>query len=68
MSTQPNPCAPMNLAARVYLSLLFAGNYPDQEPAWQAAKNRHLLWFLVPIIGFLLFILCIEDKWQRAES
>jgi len=54
-----------NLAARLYLAFLCAGRYPDQEPAWQAARWYHLLWFLIPIVGFLEFIISIEDAWAK---
>lgn len=56
------------LAGEWYLSLLCAENHPDQEPAYIVAKWYHLLWLLIPIIGFLLFITSIQDKHGRENS
>lgn len=55
----------MNLAAKVYLDCLVATKYPEQEPAHAVASNWDLLWFLVPICGFLLFTLSIQDRHRR---
>ncbi len=44
------------LAGGIFLDLLCAKDYPQQEPAYQSAMWYHLLWFLVPIVGFALFI------------
>ena len=49
-------------AQDMYLGLLCAENYPEQEPAYKNARWFHLFWLLVPILGFLIFILIIENK------
>lgn len=58
----------MNRAAKLYLSLLITENYPDQEPAYKVAKNHDLFWMLIPILGFLLFIGAVEDRYERQQS
>lgn len=55
----------MNLAAKTYLEFLIASDYPEQEPAHKVAKNRDLLWFLVPVMGFLLFALAIQERYEN---
>ena len=52
----------MNLAAKVYLSFMVAENYREQSPAWAKAKNRDLLWMLVPVVGFMMFIEAVEAR------
>lgn len=56
----------MTIAQKVYLDLLVARNYPDQEPAYIAAKWYHLFWFLVPVIGFLIFYLQVKESYQNS--
>lgn len=55
----------MNLAAKIYLDLLVATEHPEQEPAHVVASNWDLLWLLIPICGFLMFALSIENRHQR---
>ncbi len=52
----------MNFAAKFYLCFLCADNYREQAPAWKTAKNRDLLWLLVPIAGFAMFIAAVENR------
>ena len=52
------------LAAKIYLNLLYAECCPEQEPAHQVAKWYDLLWFLIPIIGFVLFVIIIEGRYK----
>ena len=49
-------------AQRLYLNLLCAENYPEQEPEYIKAKWYHTLWLLVPMIGFLLFTSSVESS------
>lgn len=51
----------MNKAGKIYLSILCAEGYPEQEPEWKYAKSYHLLWLLIPIAGLLLFVLAVQD-------
>jgi hypothetical protein len=44
------------LAEKAYISLLCAEGYEDQVPESKAARWWHLLWFLIPIVGILIFI------------
>lgn len=46
----------------LYLDLLVAKNYPEQEPAHKNAKWYDLFWLLIPIVGFLGFIITIENR------
>jgi len=55
----------MNFAAKCYLTYLVAEKYREQAPAWTKAKNRDLLWLLVPIAGFALFIAAVEDRYRH---
>lgn len=57
----------MNLAARVYLGLLVSSDYPKQEPAHTVARNLDLLWFLIPIAGFLLFLETIKARYADRQ-
>ena len=58
----------MNLAGRLYLDFMVARNYPEQEPAHKAASNWDLLWLLVPIVGFLPFILSIDTRYAKDKD
>lgn len=58
----------MNLSARVYLDLLVAADYPEQEPAWRLAKNTDLAWFFIPIVGVLIFIQVIESRQLKVDQ
>lgn len=57
--------AKLKLASRLFLEFLCAENYPEQEPAWQAARWYHLFWLLIPICGFLFFIEAIRGAWKQ---
>ncbi len=52
----------MNFAAKFYLSFLCSEEYREQSPAWVKAKNRDLLWLLVPVAGFAMFIAAVETR------
>lgn len=56
--------SPPNLAGRVYLDFLVAEEFPEQEPAYQCAEWYDLLWFLIPIVGLILFIEIINSRWK----
>lgn len=58
----------MNLAGKIYLTMCVAMDYPEQEPAHAVAKNRDLLWFMIPIVGPLLFTLAVEGRMSRAPA
>ncbi len=58
----------MNAAGKFYLDLMMARNYPEQEPAHKVARNWDLLWLLVPILGFLIFVLAIDDRYKRGKG
>lgn len=55
-----------NLAGAIYLSLMVAGDYPEQEPAYKYARNYDLLWLLIPIIGIIPFMAVIESRYSRS--
>ena len=55
----------MNAAAKLYLDFHVATDYPEQEPAHTVASNWDLLWFLIPILGIMLFTLSIEERYGR---
>ncbi len=46
----------------LYLDLIHARGYECQEPEHENARWYHLLWFLVPVIGFMMFIVHIKDS------
>jgi len=50
---------------KVYLDLLVAREYPNQEPEYKNAKWYHLFWLFFPIFGFLIFIEIIRDNHGR---
>ncbi len=52
----------MNFAAKIYLCGLVTENHRKLKPAWRYAKNRDLLWLLVPITGFEMFIAAVETR------
>lgn len=54
------------LAQRAYLDCLCARGYEEQEPEFISARWYHLLWFLVPVIGFLLFVEAVRHAGRRA--
>ena len=55
------------VAKDFYLALVCASGYEDQEPACNYAKWYDLLWFALPIIGFVLFINIVKDRHDRAQ-
>lgn len=55
----------MNLAAKAYLAITVAENHPEQEPAYTVARNWDLLWLLIPIVGFLFFVMMIEERYEK---
>ena len=62
----------MRVASRIYLSLVFASECPEIEPAWEYARKRDLLWLLLPLFGLALFPWAVElrarrDRQQIAE-
>lgn len=59
------PLTPPNFAGRVFLGLICAEDYPEQEQAYQAARWYDLLWFLFPIIGVVFFFRAITWRWER---
>jgi hypothetical protein len=46
----------MTLAQKIYLELLVASEYQDQQPEYINARWYHLLYFLIPIIGIMIFV------------
>ncbi len=54
-----------NYAARLYLEILCAIDYEDQEPAWQAARWYHVLWLMIPVCGSIVFTEAIKSAWQN---
>ena len=50
------------IASNCYLDLLVARDYPEQEPEHKNARWYDLFWYLVPIIGFLLFVESIRSR------
>ncbi len=58
----------MNCAGELYLDFMVAQNYPEQKPAHKVASNWDLLWFLVPIIGFMFFVMTIDDRYKKKKA
>lgn len=58
----------MNAAGRLYLDLMIARNYPEQEPAHKAANNWDMLWLLIPIVGFMVFVLSIDARYAKDKD
>jgi hypothetical protein len=52
------------LSGKMFLDLVCATNYPDQEP-YKYAKWHDLFWLLIPIAGIIAFLMCIEDRYNR---
>ena len=59
------PLTPPNFAGRVFLALLCAEDFPEQEPEYQVARWFDLLWLLFPVIGILFFLRAITWRWER---
>ena len=55
------------IASDLYLGLLVAENYPEQELEYKKAKWYDLLWFLIPIIGFLIFYEKIHNRSKSVQ-
>ncbi len=55
----------MTFPQELFLSFLCASEHPNQEPAHKAARWGHLCWFVVPIVGFLLFILSVQASAEQ---
>lgn len=54
---------------QIYLSLLFASDYPEQEPEYKYARWYHCLWLLIPIMGVILFLQHIKSyEYTRSEN
>ena len=49
----------------LYLELLVAGNYPDQEPCYKAALWYHALFLVIPIVGVMLFIEVVRLAYDK---
>lgn len=56
------------LAGEWYLDFLVATNYPEQCPQSEVAKGRDLLWLLIPIVGFLIFIDTIDQRYIEENN
>lgn len=56
------------IAQEAYLSVYVATDYPEQELAHAAARWYHLLWLLVPLVGFVLFLGAVEEAHQEQLS
>lgn len=52
-------------AQGLYLDLLVAKDYPEQEPAHKCARWHDLLWFVIPIVGFQIFLEAIRNRYER---
>lgn len=50
------------IASDLYLELLVANDFPEQEPKHKNARWYDLFWLLIPIIGFLFFYEKIRNK------
>lgn len=61
-----NPLA--RLARSVFLVLYVAERHPEQEPACDHARGRDLLWLLIPLVGFVIFLATIDDRYARAVA
>ena len=55
------------LPQSIYLKLMQAEKLKDQAPEYVAAQWYHLFWFLVPFVGFLIFIQAVKVTY-RAEK
>lgn len=55
----------MTLPQKIYLSLLVAENYPEQEPEYIAAKWFHLIWLLIPMIGIIIFPMSVKESYKK---
>lgn len=52
----------------IYLDLLSALNYPEQQPEYLNATYRHLLLLLIPIMGPVLFIEAVKATVKTYEG
>lgn len=53
------------LAGSMYLGLLVADGYPEQEPEYELARWYDLLWVCIPILGFFIFLECISARKRK---
>lgn len=49
-------------AGCLYLELVCARGYEEQEPQYRLAKWYDLLWLLIPIAGMIPFMCAIEAR------
>ena len=56
------------LAQQLYTHLMCAEGFEEQIPESKYAKNTDLLWFLLPIVGTLLFFLVIEERYRDMKK
>jgi hypothetical protein len=55
----------LTIPQKIYLGLIMANEYPEQEPEHVAANWYHMLWFLLPIIGMLVFTEAVKFSYNR---
>lgn len=56
-----------DFAAGLYIEIHCAQGYEDQVPEAVVAKWYDLFWLLIPIVGILLFIVVIEDRFKKGH-
>lgn len=56
------------LSKNIYLELLCSKGYENQTPEYKYAKGKDLLWFIIPVIGFLFFINSIENRYNNLHK
>lgn len=49
-------------AGEIYLAILCADDYPEQEPEYKSAKWYDLFWLMIPICGLLPFTAIIKER------
>ena len=54
-----------NLSKNFYLTFNIAHGFEDQVPEYKNAKWYDLFWLLVPMVGFLIFCLTIQDRYSN---
>lgn len=57
-----------SMASKMYLSSLCSRDHPEQEAASRVAKNRDLLWYVIPFLGSLAFCLTIEARYEAHKG
>lgn len=58
----------MTFPQKIYLNIIAADNYPEQEPAYESATWWHVLWLLIPMIGIVLFMLSVEYSHSKNKN